>query len=134
MSGFAEGTPTKDIQLGGKSYTLGWTWGARRRARVALTDRYPDPKNVDKSEAIAAALWASMDKETREAVSVEDIEEMIHPGNEIEIMQKIDELIKASEPDPEPEGNAQPAAGKKPTAGSKKSRTGSQRSRSATSG
>lgn len=115
MSGFAEGTPTVEIRLDGKSYTLGWNWGAKRRARETILSRHADPQNVDQSEAMAAAVWASMDKENRAELSVEDVEEMIHPGNEVEVMEKVNRIIKSSEPDPEVK--AEPAAVKMPTAG-----------------
>lgn len=117
MSGFAEGTPTVQIQLGVKSYTLGWTWGAKRRARETILSRHADPQNVDQSEAIAAAVWASMEKEKRAELSVEDVEEMIHPGNELEVMEKINQIIKSSEPEPDTSGKTVPAAAKMPTAG-----------------
>lgn len=119
MSGFAEGTPTVSITLGGKSYTLGWTWGAKRRVREHLTERHADPKDVTAEENLATVLWASMEEEHRKALSVEGIEDMIHAGNELNISKKIEELCLRSEPEPDP--NAQPAAVKKPTAGTERS-------------
>lgn len=116
-----EGVPTIEIQLGGQTYTLGWTWGAKRRVQEILKARHSDPQNVDRSETLAAALWASLDEDNRKTISVEDVEEMIHPGNEMLVMQKMNDLLEASEPKPNPEGKVEPAATKKqkrkPTAG-----------------
>lgn len=118
MSGFAEGVPTVEIQLGGKSYTLGWTWGSKRRFREALVARGTDiTEQTGIAENMAAVLWASMEKEARAAMSVEDVEELIHSGNEVEVATKIGELFKVSEPDPEPAGKTEPAAVTGPTAG-----------------
>lgn len=118
MSGFVEGTPTVEIQLGGKSYTLGWTWASKRRLKEALVARGTNlTEQTGVAENLAAVLWASMEKEARAEMSVEDVEEMIHSGNEIEVATKIGELFKASEPDPEPAGKTEPAAVIKPTAG-----------------
>lgn len=116
---FAEGTPTVEIQLGGKPYTLGWTWGAKRRVRESLIGRHADPKNAGEEENLATVLWASMEEEHRKALTVENIEDMIHADNEVEISKKIEELCLRSEPEPDP--NAQPAAVKKPTAGTERS-------------
>lgn len=113
------------ITLGGTSYTLGWNWGAKRRLRERLASQGADLKNADAlAENLPAVLWASLDKETRSSLSVEDVEEMIHPGNEQEVIEKIGSLFKASEPEPDP--NAQPAAVKKPTAGNLTSRESGQ--------
>lgn len=114
MSGFAEGTPTVTIQLGGKAYTLGWTWGAKRRVKDHLKPDDPFEENI------AVILWASMDKEAREAISVEEIEELVHPENEAEVVGKFAELFKKSEPEPDP--NADPVAVKEPTTGNQNSK------------
>lgn len=116
---FAEGTPTVEIQLGGKSYTLGWTWGAKRRVRESLTKHHADPTNAGAEENLATVLWASMEEEHRKALSVEGIEDMIHADNELEISKRISELCLRSEPEPDP--NEQPAAVKQPTAGTERS-------------
>lgn len=112
---FAEGVPTVQIQLGGKPYSLGWTWAAKRRLKEALESTGADLTNETAvAENLAVVLWASLDKESR-SLTVEDVEEMIHAGNEVEVATKIGELFKASEPDPDPK--QQPAAVKEPTAG-----------------
>lgn len=121
MTGFAEGVPTVEITLGGKSYTVGWTWGAKRRVRDHHIAKYANPQDVAEEENLATILWAGMDQETRSGISVEEIEELIHPRNEADIAGKIRELIAKSEPDPEPEVKADPAAVKTPTAGSSNS-------------
>lgn len=114
--GFAEGTPTVTVQLGGQSFKLGWTWGAKRRVKERLK---PDDVFEDN---IAVVLWASMDKETRESITVEEIEELVHPGNEAEVVGKFAELFKSSEPKEEPGKNGEPVAVKEPTTGNQSSR------------
>lgn len=112
--GFAEGVPTVEIQLGGKSYTLGWTWAARRRSREYLIAQGKE-NTASQYENVAAALWAGMEERVRAEISVGAIEEMIHPGNESEILEKMSALFEKSEPDPDP--NAKPSAAKIPTEG-----------------
>lgn len=113
---FAEGTPTTDITLGGKSYTLGWTWGAKRRLKEVLASRGKELNDAAAvQENIPAVLWAAMDSESRNALSVEDVEELVNPRNESEVVDKIGLLFKASEPDPEVKQG--PVAGKIPTTG-----------------
>lgn len=120
--GFAEGVPTVQIQLGGKSYTLGWTWAAKRRVRDYLAARHGDPLKANEEENLATVLWASMDKEQRESLTVEDVEEMVHPDNERIIAEKIRDLCLRSEPDP----NVDPVAVKKPTTGESNSKKSGQ--------
>lgn len=101
MNGFAEGVPTVEIQLAGKPYTLGWTLGSMRRLRERLAAQGLDLKDaIAQAENLPAVVWASMDKETREAVSVDDIEEMLHTGNQDEVIEKISSLFKRPEPEP----------------------------------
>lgn len=111
---FAEGVPTVQIQLGGKSYTLGWTWAARRRSRDYMVSKGKE-NSATQYESVAVALWAAMEEKARAEISVEAVEEMIHPGNESEILEKMSTLFEKSEPDPDP--NAQPSAAKIPTEG-----------------
>lgn len=116
MSGFAEGVPTVGIRLGGQGYDLAWTNGAKRRYNDWLTSHGIDPKATDTlAMNMGVVIWASMDKDARTSLSVEDVEEMIHPGNEGEIVERFGALFTKSEPDPDP--NVQPGAVKKPTPG-----------------
>lgn len=117
---FAEGTPTVKITLGGKVYEIGWTWGANRRVKERLK---PEDKFEDN---VAVVLWASMDKESREAITVEEIEDQIHPGNEAEVVGKFSELFKKSTPKEKPEKNGPPAPVKKPSAGNQTSKKSGQ--------
>lgn len=111
----AEGIPTVDVQLGGKQYTLGWTWAAKRRARDFFIAQGKDSAAALREENLAVAFWAALDKETRSTTSVEDIEEMIHPKNEEYVATKIGSLFDVSEPAPDP--NAHPVAANQPTTG-----------------
>lgn len=113
---FAEGTPTVDLQLGGNTYTLGWTWGSKRRLKEKLEAQGSSLSDTSAiTENLPAVLWASLDKETRDSMSVEDLEELVNPANEAEVIEKIGSLFAKSEPDPDPKEN--PVAGKTPTTG-----------------
>lgn len=111
---FAEGTPTAQVTLGGKIYTLGWTWGAKRRLREFLATKgttLNDARAIE--ENLPAVVWAGLDKDQREKVSIEDVEEMFNPTNESEIAERIGSLFKVSEPDVKTE----PVAATVPTTG-----------------
>lgn len=122
---FAEGTPTVEVVLGGKTYTVGYSWGGKRRAREQLARNGADPNKAHEEEYLSTLLWACLDREARASLSVEDVEDMIHPGNESEIGEKLRQLIVRGEPDEEPEGkNDQPEAATVPTSGTPSSRSG----------
>lgn len=107
-----------EIALGGKSYTVGWTWGAKRRLKEIILARGTDTTSVlALSDHLPTAVWAGLDEETRAKVTVEEIEESLNPRNETEVIEKMGSLWKASEPDPEPEGKVSPVAVKTPTTG-----------------
>lgn len=113
---FAEGTPTVNVTLGGKSFTLGWTWGSKRRLKEWFTAHGVDGNSpAAVGENLPAVLWASMDKADRDSHSTEDVEELLNPQNELEIATALGTLFKASEP--EPDVKAGPAAAKELTAG-----------------
>jgi len=123
MSGFAEGTPTVEIRLGGQSYTLGWTWGAKRRLKEKLEEQGKSLKDEDAiTENLPAVLWASMDEDTRAALSIPAVEELINPSNEVMVVEKIGSLFTKSEPDPEVK--PEPAAATMPTAGTNSNASG----------
>jgi hypothetical protein len=114
---FAEGTPTAEITLAGKSYTLGWTWGSKRRLKEWFTAHGVDGSSPTAvGENLPAVLWVSLDASDRDLLSVEDLEELLNPRNEMEVATKIGNLFKASEP--EPDVKAVPVAVKGPTTGS----------------
>lgn len=122
MPGFAEGVPTVKVTLGGKPYELAWTWGSKRR----LGDKAQITDAKALSDNLGALVWATMDKESREALSVEDVEELLHPGNQVEVIDKIGSLFALSEPSEEPGKNGGPVAVKEPTTGNLTSRTSGQ--------
>lgn len=97
----AKGVPTVEVTLDGKPYKIAFTWGTRLRAKEYFESLKKDPTTVSQFESITAAIWAGMEDEDRAGLSVEQISDMIHPGNEPEILAKISELTEKSEPDPE---------------------------------
>lgn len=107
------------ITLGGKSYTLGWTWGAKRRLQEGLKERGVDLNSPDSAvgENLPLVIWAALDKATREGISVDEIEELVNPRNQVEVVTKLGQLFTESEPDREPEGNARAGAVETPTPG-----------------
>lgn len=112
-----------EITLGGKLYTLGWTWGAKRRLKEKLEEQGKNLKDADAiTENLPAVLWASMDTDARAALSIADVEELINPRNEVEIVEKIGSLFEKSEPDPEVK--QEPAAVTMPTAGTNSHESG----------
>lgn len=119
-----EGVPTTRITLGGKSYELAWTWGAKRRVRDVLAVRGKDDTNTSAEERFALALWASMDEESRSSIKVEEVEDLIHPGNEEEVAERLNALTEKSEPE-KSEGNGKPAT-KEGTVAGPPSRTAGQ--------
>lgn len=122
MSGFAEGTPTRTIDLNGKPHTLGWTLGAMRRARELGVLGVDAEDGIALMLALPEFVWACLLEEDREELSVAQIGELINPTNINVIGKEVGDLFRASVPKREPDPNAQPAAGKKkPTAGKKKS-------------
>ncbi len=105
---FATGTPTVVVTLGGHEYELGFTLGAMRRIKGRLGTLELSLGEEAGDEGVLALpvyIWASMDKEGREALSVEDVEEMIHPNNMVEISEAMATLFIQSAPEGA-EGNA----------------------------
>lgn len=113
--GFAEGTPTATISLGGKSYDLGFTIGAMRRSRALGVLNVDATDNVSFMLALPEYVWACLDDEGRKDLSVAQISELMNPANVNEIAGAVGEIFRASIPAPDP--NVEPAAVKMPTAG-----------------
>lgn len=110
---FAEGTPTVTVMLGGIPYTLGWTWAAKRRVREQLKSRGTDPQTAHEEEYLTTIVWAAMDKEQRESITVEGVEELINDRNQSAVTRQIRALILESEPppsEPESDPNGRPRA------------------------
>jgi len=117
---FAEGTPTVDITLGGKDYTLGYTIGAMKRAKELNVLDIDTADSVAFMLALPAFVWACMDEEARKELSVSAIEELTNPLNIHDISTAVGELFSASLPKPDP--NVEPAAVTMPTAGNSASK------------
>jgi hypothetical protein len=104
-SGFALGVPTTTIELD-KPRVLGFTMGSMKRAQDlgVLNVNAEDPTAM--MLALPEFVWACLDEEGREELSVEAIRELMSPHNMLSIAEKMSNLFKASVP----EGNASPAA------------------------
>lgn len=124
MSGFAEGTPTETIELGGKSYTLGFTLGAMRRAKDLGVLHRNAENETDLMLALPEYVWSCLSEEGRAELSVAKISELMNPVNVAVIAEAVGQLFTASVPKPDP--NAQPAAATEPTAGNLNSKNSGQ--------
>lgn len=120
---FAEGTPTVKVQLGGKEYTLGWTWGAKRRVRELMRELgITNPDDANREEYVAMGLWAAMEDEVRATITFKEIEERINPTNEVEISTIVFGMIVGGEPKEKPGKNGEPVAVTEPTTGKSNSK------------
>lgn len=115
MSEFIEGVPTVTVQLD-KPRELAFTLGALRRAREKLGDFDLDVDKLESLAALPALLWACLSAEGRKQITVEQIEDMIHPGNMDVISEAVRKLFRKSQP--EGPGNPTDAAPAEPAAAS----------------
>lgn len=110
MGGFAEGTPIVTIQLDAPR-ELGFTLGALRRVREKLGTLEVDLEKPEGSMALPTYIWACLPAADRKDLSIEQIEDMIHPGNMGAIAEALGRLFRASSPEPKPNPTeAAPAA------------------------
>lgn len=114
---FIEGTPTVEIALD-KPRQLGFTMGAMRRIKERLgTLDMPVAENgkipLDKALGLVPVwIWACLDAPDRAEVSVEQLEDMLHPGNLEKISDQITALFKAATPETSTEAGPTPAGPK----------------------
>lgn len=95
---FLEGIPTVVVQLD-KPRTLGFTLGSMRRIQEVLgTLEYRVDAAADML-AVPTYVWACMDAEGRAELSIEQVEEMIHPGNLKAMSEACTTLFHASSPE-----------------------------------
>lgn len=101
---FLEGVPTVVLQLD-KPRTLGFTMAAMRRIKekagtlelpVDANGRVPLEKAID---LMPTYIWACLAPEDRAEVSLEQLEEMLHPGNLEAVTQAIVSLFQRSNPE-----------------------------------
>jgi hypothetical protein len=116
---FAEGTPTAEIQLGGKSYTLGYTLGAMQRAKDLGVLKIDMEDDTAFMLALPAYVWSCLNEEGRNELSVEQLGELMNPLNARAVAEAMIALFTASLPKEDPQGNANPPAVKKPTGGNR---------------
>lgn len=95
---FIEGVPTVVVRLD-RERELGFTNASVERVLRELgTAEVPDDP-IQRVRALPTYLWACMDAESRAELSVDQISEMIHPGNAEALGQAISALFKASKPE-----------------------------------
>lgn len=114
---FAEGTPTATVRLGGKSYELGFTLGAMKRAKELGVLTLDTSDQSAMMLALPEYVWSCLTEEDRKGLTVAQINELINPSNVAKVAEAIGELFKASTPAEDPSGNVVPAAATEPTAG-----------------
>lgn len=120
---FAEGTPTAEVTLAGKVYTLGFTLGALRRCRELGVLKLDVQDQTAFMLALPEYVWACLSEIERGELTVDGIGELMNSTNMAEIADAVGKLWASSIPKGKSEKNAPPAAVKKPTAGSKKDST-----------
>lgn len=108
---FATGTPTVTVELD-KERTLGFTLGAMQRiqerlGKGAFTE---EGAATDQMLALPVYVWACLPAADRKEISVDEVGDLIHPGNMKAVSDAIAEIFNRSNPEGA-EGNA-PAAGK----------------------
>lgn len=94
-----EGTPTATVTLD-KPRELGFTLGALRRVREKLGTLEVNLDKPEGSMALPTYIWACLPASARKDLSIEQIEDMIHPGNMQTIADALGKLFKASTPEP----------------------------------
>lgn len=84
MSSMAENVPTAVVNLGGRKRTLAFTIGAMRRIRETMGHAKLGEISLGGDtvvDRLAGYMWCLLIKEDREGLTIEDVEEMIFPGN-----------------------------------------------------
>lgn len=97
--------PVAEIMLGGSPRKIAFTLGAMRRIKEVTghgIDEETDQRTVD---VLGAYIWAMLVKEDRKGLTVEDVEDMLHPGNLESITEVFNKLVTASTGDAEGKAN-----------------------------
>lgn len=112
MDGFGEGIPTVMVKLD-RERPLAFTLGALRRVREKLGNLDIDLDRPESMVALPTYIWACLSAVGRKELSVEQVEDLIHPGNMGAISDALTKLFQASQPDaqanPTAAGPAEPA-------------------------
>jgi hypothetical protein len=96
---FPTGTPTVEVDLDGPR-TLGFTLGAMRRIKEATGTLEVDENATEETmlQTLPVYVWACMGAEDRADLSIEAIEDMIHPMNMVAINGAVTALFQLSVP------------------------------------
>lgn len=94
-----QNVPTVEITLAGdRPRRIAFTLGAMRRIKTVTGHSVGDDA-IQLAEIIGAYIWAMLVKEDRKDVTVEDIEDMIHPGNLDEIIAAFNAVVSQGVPE-----------------------------------
>lgn len=98
MKEFAEGMPTATVHLD-KPREIGFTMGALRRVKEKLGHLNFALDAEEAGLVLPVWVWACLPRSARAELSIEAVEDLIHPGNMGAIGDAIALLFKASTPD-----------------------------------
>lgn len=90
-----EHVPTAVVNLD-KPRRVAFTLGAMRRIKEATGFAIDDEAPRRTTDVLGAYIWAMLVKEDREGLTVEDVEDMLHPGNLEEITNVFHKLVGLS--------------------------------------
>jgi hypothetical protein len=113
----AAGVPTASIVLD-KKRTMAGTLGAIRRIQEHTSDDLVREDGSINEQAgldnLSIMVWCLLTKESREELDVEDVEDLIHPGNIEEVGEACERLMKPWLAAAGAEGNGEQPATRKP--------------------
>lgn len=96
---FATGTPTVTVKLD-KDRTLGFTLGAMERVQSKLGKAaFSGESETEELTALPVYVWACLSKADREELALEDVKELLHPGNMQAVSEAIGDLFIRSNPE-----------------------------------
>lgn len=94
---FPQNVPTVEVMLD-KPRRIAFTLGAMRRIKQVTGHSVTEEKSAELTDVIGAYIWAMLVEEDRKDVTVEQVEDMIWPGNLDEITAAFNQVVGASTP------------------------------------
>lgn len=94
---FATGTPTVEIELD-KPRRLAFTLGAMQRIqeRLGKTAFSPAADDADHLQSLPVYVWACLPAQDRKEIDVEEVADLLHPGNMAAVSEAIAGLFLSS--------------------------------------